>query len=129
MRKKKGIPAGFRKNQGSFLRSFLSDAIDTAQEAFDEFMERDFVTPQERQEAAAQAATKEQPKDAPPMKEPDTQQQQAQQAQQARDDEVAEQIKSLTQTVAALAKAVATMKEAQEQEWQEIATKKRGETQ
>lgn len=129
MRKKKGIPVGFRKHRGSFLRSFLSDAIDTAQEAFDEFMERDFVTPQERQEAAAQAAAKEQPKDAPRMKEPDNQKQQAQHTQQARDDEVAEQIKSLTQTVAALAKAVETMKEAQNQEWQKMVNKKSGEEQ
>lgn len=117
MRKKKGIPAGFRKHRGSFLRSFLSDAMDTAQEAFDEFMERDFVTPKEQQEAR----TKEQPKDTERKQEPDPQH-----TQQARDDDVAEQIKSLTQTVAALAQAVATMKETQNQEWQEMAKKKRG---
>ncbi|MGH9427086.1 MAG: hypothetical protein ACRD2L_12385, partial [Terriglobia bacterium] len=81
--------------------------------------------PKERQEEAA----KKHPEAAQRLKEQDNQKQHAQQGQTTRDDEVAEQIKSLTQTVAALAQAVQTMKATQEQEWHDMTNKKRGEGQ
>ena len=56
--KKKGLSSGIRRHQGSFLRSFLSDAIDTAQQAVDEFIERDFdPPPKPPSPPAVQAAT------------------------------------------------------------------------
>lgn len=112
MRKKKGLPIGLRKNRGSFLRSFLSDALDTGQEAFDEFMERDFESPR-KPESSTKGATSEQEK---PAASPTTKESYQ---------EVTARIDELTQIVEALAVMVREIKETQEAEWQEL-TKGRG---
>ncbi|MGH7966033.1 MAG: hypothetical protein ACRERD_30150 [Candidatus Binatia bacterium] len=108
MRKKKGLPTGFRKNKGSFLRSFLSDALDTGQEAFDEFMERDFEAPAKPESSTKGTAPSGQEKPA------------ASPTVQASRQEVIARVDELAQIIAALAAALSEIKEAQDAEWEEL---------
>jgi hypothetical protein len=108
-RRKKGIPSGLRSHRGSFLRSFFSDAMDTAQEAVDEFLERDFERP-----LAQSPETKTAPRDA-----------EGHQAS-ARDSEVMRQIDSLAHTIAALTAVVERVKKDQEAEWRTLQQDREG---
>lgn len=109
MRKKKGLPTGLRKNKGSFLRSLLSDALDTGQEAFDEFMERDFEPPPKPESSTkgAEPSGQEKPAASPTAKESYQ--------------EVTARIDELAQIVEALSVVLHEIKETQEAEWQELA--------